>query len=116
MKASDLIRDIVQLAEEKFKVNLNNVNDTVAVGLYPTDETRWTAWLIKPTAIQLQADMDNQVTVEKDLAKKTYFRYEEVHCYVEGSSMMDALHQLYGLIDDVKMVECVTRSYLIPSY
>lgn len=121
MKASELIRQIVEMAEEKFGVDTDTFRDTISVGLYPADAERWQAWLLRPTYLQLQTDTRNNVNIDTDLAKPTTMKWEcETHFYVEGSSMMDALHQLHDQLTHAEFkcnhVELAVVERFVPNY
>lgn len=54
MKVSQLIRDIVQLAEEKFGVDDGHDNDCISIDVYyNTRNDMWQAGLYRPTQHQL---------------------------------------------------------------
>ena len=94
MKVSDLISEIVFIAEEKFGISDHN-NDCIAVHIYPIHDGTWSVSLSRPTQRTLDTgefsgDMCHTVKVSED-------RYG---FYTEGDTLLQVLLDLRSAVED----------------
>lgn len=92
MKISDLIQDIVALAEEKFyataKLPDGHINDCVSVWIYYASVLDlWQVGLERPSKEQLEnGEVDDWATVKSCINRVAF--------YTEANSLLEALLQL----------------------
>jgi hypothetical protein len=107
MNSSQLIRKICKLADEKFATDDDNSNDCVSVQIYPTTDPQrfngWCACLVRPTK---QERDSYEYTSEELLGEfRTINNYRIAsHCYVEGDTLMNTLHNLYDLLNQIDVI------------
>lgn len=94
MKVSELINEIVFIAEEKFGVSDHN-NDCIAVGIYPIPDGSWSVYLSRPTSRTLDTG-----EFSADLCHTVKVAEEKFEFYTEGDTLLDALFNLRSQVED----------------
>ena len=114
MKISDLIKDIVILAEEKFNIDQYHENDSISVGIFFDPDNMWQTWIQRPTKRSLNR---NTISLEELIESKTEFNSEiDSFCFVREDSLIKALNSLYKLLDEADMIPDNSPVHLVPDY
>lgn len=130
MKTSELIKKIGQLADNKFKVDINHANDSMNIGLWFNSndcncgcdcsenfdegefctECNCECSYVKcglPWQAWLTRPTQEQLESKESFAGEEKYDLnwkDEMHFIVEGKTMMDALNKLFDEVSNAEMI------------
>jgi hypothetical protein len=94
MKVSDLINEIVFIAETKFGISDHN-NDCIGVVIYPTPQGTWNAYLSRPTSRSLDTG-----EFPRDLCHTVRVAEERCGFNTESDTLLQVLLELRSAVED----------------